>query len=205
MFVCLLVYACRMDEHSTLLSLAAAAAYAERSPATLRRWIRDGKLTKHQGPAPEGGGHPPALIERAELVALLVASEQKPRGETARTIEHSPVRAVDGDEHLPSQDERSPSGVAHLAALEVERLKGALEATKLRGALEAEQARCEALREQLAQARETGAAYRQARDDAQAERDDWRARHDALASELAALREVRAMPWWRRLLPLDKD
>jgi len=102
---------------------------------------------------------------------------------------------------LPSQDGRSPSGAAHLAALEVERLKGALEATELRGALEAERARNEALREQLAQARETGEAYRQARDDAQAARDDWKARHDALAGELATLRAMRAMPWWRRLLP----
>jgi predicted dithiol-disulfide oxidoreductase (DUF899 family) len=44
-----------------------------------------------------------------------------------------------------------------------------------------------------------------ARDDAQAERDDWKARHDALGAELAALRERRGMAWWRRLLPAPQE
>ncbi len=178
-----------------MLTVSEAATYAQRSAATIRRWIRDAKLTKHSGPVREGGGHPPALVDRAELVAFLLASEQTPRARA-----DAPLHTPDSDAvaHLHA-------GVAHPADLEVERLKGALEAAQLRGALETERARNEALREQLAQAREAGEALLHARDDAQAERDDWKARHDALGAELAALRERRGMAWWRRLLPAPQE
>ncbi len=72
---------------------------------------------------------------------------------------------------------------------------------RARGEVTALQVEVAGLRDQLDQAHQARAELARTLDQNRQDLDDWRARHDALAAELAALRERTKLPWWRRLLP----
>ena len=171
-------------EPSDLLSLSGAARVSERSSSTIRRWLRSGVLTKHEGPVPEHGGSPPVYVSRAELLTLLAVTGQQPRVAAAHPEdEHPPAPRV-------SMDAPPMSTPLEVRLME---LTGQVAAAELRGQvatltaeLAAARAEVRRLEEQVHELRATG--------------NDWRDRHDARAAELRAVLELRAVPWWRRLI-----
>ena len=160
-----------------LVSVEVAAAMAERAPRTVRRWISQGRLTRHEGPVPKTGGATPLLVSRPELMALLAASGQTPRDTT-----------------LPP-DEAAPATPAKAPAIEIElvRLQAEVERVRLLGELETTQAR-------LAAAERSVLRLEQLAVDLQMEAADWRERNDAREAELRAMRTTQGGSWWGRLL-----
>jgi len=67
------------DTPEDLIGLAEAAAMAERSTATIRRWVRLKTLTRYEGPPARHGGSSVVLVSRAELLSYLVEAGQQPR------------------------------------------------------------------------------------------------------------------------------
>lgn len=188
------------DELPDRLPLADAARIAERHPETLRRWMRDGVLTRYEGPTPIHGGSAPVMVARDELLAHLAISGQQPRPE-------SPSKDVEGGGMPPSTEQvhtpQPPPLHAEIEALhrrlveaehreQLATLRGQLAVAKAEGEIAALRTEVEALRARL-----TSADH--ARIDMQRDRDDWKERHDAREAELLALRAIRG-PWWRRLL-----
>ena len=182
--------------HDELLTLADAARVAERSEATLRRWIRAGDLPSTTGPAPEGGGRAPALVRAGDLFGFLARSGQQPRSvavvhaDTGRS--DTPPAIVHGD---GARDE-----VAALT-LALERSRMETERARMEGQLEAARVELAALRERVDLVEGERSRLEALLDEARRDRDDWRARSDAAAVELRAERERTGRPWWRRLLP----
>lgn len=66
------------DRPDDLAPLADAARTVDRSPSTLRRWIRGGELTRHEGEALTPGASPPVLVSLSELHALVVRLGAEP-------------------------------------------------------------------------------------------------------------------------------
>lgn len=171
-----------MPDLPDLVDIHAASAIAERSETTIRRWIRDGHLTRHEAPAPPHGGSPAVLVSSRELLAHLVTIGQQPKPDDDDPGDHP------GDD--PTDTHRDTMAI-RLAVLEAEAVLRAEISTLrvaeagLRAALDAAEGRATRAEVELVGAR--------------VERDDWRARHDARAAELAALRSL-ASPWWRRML-----
>jgi hypothetical protein len=97
------------------LTVAEAARACGRSVGTVRRWLREGALTRHEGPLPAHGGSPVVLVDLAEMHALVVASGRTaaPR---AGAVEAELVGALRAD--LAAQRER-----ADALALAVDRLR----------------------------------------------------------------------------------
>lgn len=169
----------------TKLTLAQAATMAERAPATLRRWIREGKLTRHYGAIPEAGGSAPVQVDQDELFTLLATSGQKPRvhGSVQQDTppEHDPVRTVDHDQVIALQ-------------LEVAELRGKLALANAQGCASAQ--RAERLEQQLdEERRRNDQRHAELRADLALERD----RTQALGAEIRALRVEKGVPWWRAL------
>lgn len=170
-----------------LVPLDEAAVMSERSPSTLRRWIRDGKLTRHEGPPRAEGGSAQVLIERDELMAHLAVSGQQPK-------ESTPVQ-----EEEQVSIEPPATGVhagVHQAELKILRLEGELQAERLRGQLQALQMERDALKEELLRERQRATLETNELRD---ERDGWRDRHDAVRAELDA-RRASGWSWFPRLL-----
>jgi hypothetical protein len=61
-----------------LVPLAEAAHRADRSVTAVRRWLRLGKLTRHEGVPPAHGGSPPVLVDTRELAGLLLTEGKQP-------------------------------------------------------------------------------------------------------------------------------
>jgi hypothetical protein len=175
--------------HDELLTVSAAAKVAERSEATIRRWLRAGVLPSTAGPVPAAGGHAPSLVRAGDLFAHLARSEQVPRLSSSVQADTGRVVRTNTSEH----DDGAAGEVSALRAeLERARMDGQL------GTLRAELAAALARVELVEGERSRLAALL---DEARRDRDDWRGRADALASELRAERERTGRPWWRRLLP----
>lgn len=169
-----------------LLTLAEAATASERSPSTIRRWLRTGALTRHEGPIPEHGGSPPVLVNRTELLGLLATTGQKPREPDGHPADAHPgapvVTTSPAMVDTPSRD-----------AIRLAELEGRLALAELRADLVRAEAELEASRREAHQLEALVAELRR-------DRDDWRDRHDARAAELRAVAEASGTSWWRRLL-----
>jgi hypothetical protein len=186
-----------------LLTIEAAARAAERSEATIRRWIRAGELTSVAGVAPNSGGRAPACVRARDLFAYLAMSGQQPRVNTsAQAITHAQSR-VYTHAQTPSIVATQPGEKAHepgTPAMGNEALALRVELVRMEG-------RCDVLRVELDAARARMELVEAERSrltaelvEARRDRDDWRERHDAREAELRALRAGAGLPWWRRLL-----
>lgn len=172
-----------------MLTVVDAALIAERDPVTIRRWVKRGKLSRHEGPVPSTGGAVPLRIDRMELLALLAGSGQKPR--------------EDEPEHESAQANTAPPVSPNTSVHELFELQ--LELVRMRGELQVERVQresaelqAERLREQLEEAKRDHAQLRyEAREDLEVER----GRVQALEAELRALRASHGTSWWRALLP----
>jgi len=146
-----------------LVPLAEAARLVGRSPSTVRRWCRDGLVSRVAGPPPPRGGSPVTLVSLAEVRAA--AAAVSPSGATPAA---------------------GPPVVAD--AVEVTRLRGEVALAELRGALEAERARADALAVERAR---LVAELERHRDDVAGLRGDvdaWRSRAREVEAELRELR-----------------
>ena len=158
-----------------LVSLADAARSVDRSRDTVRRWLRAGKLTRHEGPRPAAGGSRPVLVDLDELRRLVVELG----------LEAEPVRRGGSSPAVDVAGARAAELAAELAAVrELAELR--VELAELRGRLALADREAHLAREALA--------------DARADRDAWRDRVAGLEAELGALRVAAGAPWWRRLL-----
>ena len=154
-----------------LVSVGDAARAVDRSRDTVRRWVRAGKLTRHEGPLPAGGGSRPVLVDLDELRRLVVEL------------------GLDADPPRPGVP--SP-------AMDVGRGREAELAAEL--AVAAVRVELAELRGRLALAEREAHLAREALADVRADRDAWRDRVTAAEAELKALRAAGGAPWWRRLL-----
>lgn len=154
-----------------LVPLKEAARRVDRAPSTLRDWIRAGELRSFEGE----GTHPrnrPTLVSVGELQALVVQA-----GKAAHPGRRPPVVEEEGAADL---------------RLRLATVEGELRA--LRVELDGERRAAAALQTAIQVAAEAATDLR-----ASLERE--RARADGAEAELRALRDVGALPWWRRLLP----
>jgi hypothetical protein len=158
-----------------LLPVRDAARLVDRSLSTVRAWIRSRQLRSWRGE----GTHPdnaPALVSRAELVALVVGATGEPKA------------AHPGRPPAPA-----PPPAEAVTALRVELAAVRAELDGARALLGAHGETTAALREALAEARGRAA-------DLVAALEAERARAVAAEAERDALRERDGLPWWRRLL-----
>ena len=185
------------------VGIAEAARTAERSTSTIRRWTRDGTLTRHEGPQPDHGGSAPILISRAELLGYLVEIGQQPRA----TVEPqgSPSRVRDLEHRLAVAEAR-----AELAGLRAERDGLARELDRTRADLVDVRAQLRDARDATeaarSEARATADALREAEvGRAMAEAAAATARGQADVAEAARRRAeaAAAVPIWRRLLGMN--
>ena len=203
------------ERPADLIDMSEAERASERSRPTIRRWIAAGELRRFEGTPPARGGSAPALVSRAELLALLVSKGQPPRSPGEQVIDppRLPLAAevepsTPGGDHLvvgAAEVETLRAEVAKLqtgqqlaaALAEVERLKAAasaaVEIEQLRGQLAEVRAQLAGRDREIADARQQLAGMK-------LERDDWKDRHDATSAELSALRSSAGLAWWRRLL-----
>ena len=174
-----------------LVTIPVAAQIAERSHKTIRRWIKDGKLTRHYGVS-ANGGTAPILVDQNDLLRCLTEGGQQPKNRATRPPPDPPPSTAGelGElEHLRGQLLQAESAVelvrseGRVIALEVE-LSGVRE-------------RLEDLERQLHGAKSREESLR-------LEVNDWKDRHDAKEAELNALRSAVGLPWWRRLLPMKE-
>lgn len=163
------------DRPPDLVSVREAARLVDRSPATIRAWVRAGDLRVWRGEGTHEANRP-ALVSRAELLHLagVTKAPNPPRpGGAAR-----PEPPADGGE--------------------LDALRAQLDA--LRVQLDAARAVADARGETADALRSTvGALEARARDLA-ADLERERARADAAERERDALRAAQGLPWWRRLL-----
>ena len=172
---------------SQTLTVQEAATTSERSESTIRRWLREGTLTRHAGPIPPRGGSASIRIDSEELFAHLAMSGQVPRESTAiQPSERVSTEPGVGTEHTPSSVE-----------IEVAVLREQLGSERLRGQVSTLQSELESAQRELMQARH-------ALEDMRRTRDDWRDRYDASEAEQKALRASlqarEGLPWWRKLI-----
>ena len=166
-----------MDEKSDdLITIAESAKFSERSPATIRRWVKAGHLIAEQGEKPSRGGSAPLLVRRGSLVGYLVASGQQPKKwEAGKAVEHPGDLAATQPAATVRQDE-----LAEL--VELRRTVAKLEADGLRSELARLEVTNHDLRAALADSRETIRAQR---------------------AELGALKSEAARGWLDRLFGRD--
>lgn len=187
-------------EPEDLIGLAEAATVAERTSATVRRWVRSGALTRYEGAPASHGGSPVVLVSREELLGYLAETSQKPRTQAKPSpIQAPPVTQVStGETAQPSDliiaDLRAQLALAGMRA----------ELAKTAAALEAERTTVSRLQNDLAQMKTDLA---EARDELTASESRARALADQLrqADVRAAIAEQRAAfeagrSWWRRLI-----
>ena len=162
-----------------LLKLKDAAQLVGKSTATIRRYIRDGRLDRHEGVQDGSGGSPPVLVSQSQLLSLIgsTLSLQGDHEKKDRDVQASKEERVqDAFEHL-----------LRIATLEgqVNTLTAQLEASER--ALMTEKDSNSALVRELQQ------SLYEAREDAK----DWKGRADAKDAELKALN---GRSWFARLL-----
>lgn len=180
-----------------LISIVRAAAIAERSERTIRRWASadGGKLQRWEGQPPVTGGPAPVLVSERQLMELLATSGQEPR----LTVSDAPDTPED-IEPAPASDMAARSS----DTVQVVRLQGRLEAAELRAQIAALRAErdglarlAEDLRDLVDQERRRWELERaDHRTDLEAERE----RSRALEHELRATRALQGVPWWRKML-----
>ncbi len=182
-----------------LVTFEDAAAMSERSARTIRRWASAGHLRRWDGPTPEGGGSPLALVSKRELLAYLAMSGQQPKGAPAKPAPVDVVTDDHPDEGGPGHTADDPSTAVRVAVLE-----GRLAVAELRAELATATAERDALRGRLENLEAMhGRELSTLRDALETARDDgaaWRARAVGLEAELRQLQRERGLPWWRRLL-----
>jgi len=185
-----------------LITLQDAAARSERSVATLRRWLRQGKLTRHESQPPAHGGSGRVLVDSKELLTLLAASGQPPRTEGVVEVSNGVGETGDQpDQGVSTEPEPEP------VSLRVLRLEGELALSDARATIATITGERDSLATQLELHRKnTQATFTQLAENLnqmRTEVTEWKERHDALYSENKALRKLSASqgaPWYRRLL-----
>lgn len=173
------------------IKISEAAKIAERSNSTIRRWIAQGRLARHEGKDPGTGSPAPVYVSQRELMAWLVTSGQAPRTADPPPT-GTPPEAPEALQQTPADTRRGPPS-APAAAVEVERLKGEL-------ALAREQGRTQALEAELAGAKELQRAAEARASELRLLLAEERERVKGLEAELRALRAAQGLPWWRRLI-----
>ena len=200
-----------MSTPSDLITTKEAASLCERKPRTVRRWITDGHLTRYEGEAPPAGGQAPVLVSRGELTAYLLERGQKPKGSAHKPASGHVAKgdagggAVMRTSHVDTEVvqlrhevEMLSLKLQHAEASTHVTLNARTEAHEAQ--LAALQAKADGLRLAMDQVRRELTTVMGELNDSKASAEDWKARHDALAQELAAVRERDGMPFWRRLL-----
>ena len=176
-----------MDDE--LLTVKAAGKLVGKSASTVRRWVRGGKLDRHEGVQVSGGGSPPVMVAKHQLLALA--------GITAGVQVSGQVSG----EHVQAST-RAGVQVSN-SAVKLAELNGELSTVRVQ--LEAATARLEAMTARLERQEESHSDQlrdlRQTLHDTRQDLSDWRDRHDHRAAELRALRIETGRSWWRRLLP----
>lgn len=180
-------------ETEDMLTLKEAAVVADRSEYTIRSWVREGLLERHEGPKREGGGSPPILVRYADLIGVLVEKGINPKAASKEDMEDE-----DEDEgeliELGSDNWKVESyDPTELMTLKEQLWQARVELERERGAKGAAEAKLEQMGFQVAQLQHSLAS-------SQEDAKDWRERHDARETELKALRETMGRPGWRRLL-----
>ena len=181
-----------------LVAVKEAAALVDRSPSSVRAWLRSGKLTKHR----ETPGNPSsrAMVSRAELMAY-----------AAVQLDPAPARPPGGARPEP------PASVAPAAApaddlglrVELARLRAELDGT--RAVLEATRAHVATLEASAAtvgdlvasaraEGRELARVAEEHARDLRTDLDRMREERDAARAEAAALKTYAGLPWWRRMV-----
>ena len=180
-----------------LLPVRDAAVLVDRSPSTIRAWLRAGHLSKVREDPEDPGSR--VLVSRTELLAHAAqnASPTPPRPSTATPTAPTPHTAADPSALAELRAELRGTVAlleatrAHLAAVEEQKISAEELSRELVAAAEAvadvERTRATEARADLAEARE------------EAER--WRAELGAVRAELEAVRAREGLSWWRRLLP----
>ena len=183
-----------------LVAVKEAAALVDRSPSSVRAWLRSGKLTKHR--ETPGNASSRAMVSRAELMAY-----------AAVQLDPAPARPPGGARPEPPASE-APAPADDLALrVEVARLRAELDGT--RAVLEATRAHVATLEATAARERASAAelvasatADARALAEAEAERarelradlEHARAELAGARAEAATLRTAAGLPWWRKLL-----
>lgn len=185
-----------------LITLQDAAARSERSVATLRRWMRQGKLTRHESQPPSHGGSGRVLVDSKELLTVLAVSTQAPRTQVITGVSNGvDTTGMQGDQ----------SGVQEVytprESVQVIRLEGELALEKMRNDVTRITGERDSLVVQLEvhkqNSRETLTQLATNLNQMRTEVNEWKDRHDALHAENKALRQLlsrNGLPWYRRLL-----
>ena len=162
-----------------LLNLKQAAHLVGKSTATIRRYVRSGKLDRHEGVQDGSGGSAPVMVSQAQLLALLGSNQKLQVGHDVDS------RGVQVNKNIPVQ-------VSTEQAVRIATLEG--EVNTLTARLNASEKALEAERDALGSlVRE----LKQSLHEARSERDDWRERADAKDAQLQALK---GKGWFARLL-----
>ena len=171
-----------------LVPVADAAKTIGKSPATIRRWIRAGKITRHEGQTPVHGGSPPAMVVLSEVVAMAGAMGSirvdAPPVQTARPPgDHQPFTVPDSSPDIADLrvELAIAQGAVQVAQVERDSLERQLEAER------------EAHRREAAELRHQVDHHRLASK-------DWQDRYDRAAAELRAVMQRDGLPWWRKLI-----
>lgn len=173
-----------------VLTLARAAQIADRSEATLRRWIKAGELVAELGNAPRSGGRAPYQIRAGDLFQTLADMGVQPQ----QSINpHKPPQGTDGTATATATGDNRASDEVTQLRFEVERTKLTNQAETARLRLAHGLERMNDLERQLSRALMDVNRLK-------AEVDDWKERHDARQAEVEALRRALDVPWYRRLL-----
>lgn len=179
-----------------LVAVKEAAALVDRSPSSVRAWLRSGKLTKHR--ETPGNASSRAMVSRAELMAY-----------AAVQLDPAPARPPGGARPEP------PASVAPAPAddmglrVELARLRAELDGT--RAVLEATRAHVATLEASAAtvgdlvasaraEGRELARVAEEHARDLRADLDRMREERDAARAEAAALKTYAGLPWWRRMV-----
>lgn len=179
-----------------LVAVKEAAALVDRSPSSVRAWLRSGKLTKHR--ETPGNASSRAMVSRAELMAY-----------AAVQLDPAPARPPGGARPEP------PASVAPAPAddmglrVELARLRAELDGT--RAVLEATRAHVATLEASAAtvgdlvasaraEGRELARVAEEHARDLRTDLDRMREERDAARAEAAALKSYAGLPWWRRMV-----
>jgi hypothetical protein len=177
-----------------------AAALVDRSPSSVRAWLRSGKLTKHR----ETPGNPSsrAMVSRAELMAYAAVQLDPAPARPPGGARPEPPASV---APAPADDLGLRVEIARLRA-ELDGTRAVLEATRAHVAtLEAGADRADARAVELVNAAtaeataRANAAERRA-EELRADLEHARAELAGARAEAATLRTAAGLPWWRKLL-----
>jgi len=136
-------------------------------------------------------------VDRAELLRFMVVEDKAPAAPTP-TMASPPARAIEvGTVEVVSEE-------MHRLQVELAAARSAAEVARLEGEVQAGLHQVAAEGRIIDQQVSEIAQLRTQLVDLRADRDDWRERHDARASELAAIQGLlqaeRGRSWWQKLL-----